>query len=109
MDQLKSTDMSMIFGIMEIPDVSVEPHMPTATTRDDVRVEKATYPEYETNEEMLEIAEEVSYKGLTETEEAMADAAVQTSLADTPLADPNGRTTVDVTPGTDASTDRATV
>ncbi|KAG5572453.1 hypothetical protein H5410_062219 [Solanum commersonii] len=78
-DQLKSTDISMIFRMMEIPD--------------------ATDPEFEaeTNEPRLEVAEEASYEGLTETEEAMVDAVVQT-----PLAAPSGFTTVDVTPGTEA-------
>uniref|UniRef100_M1DER7 Polyprotein protein n=1 Tax=Solanum tuberosum TaxID=4113 RepID=M1DER7_SOLTU len=80
--------MSMIFGMVQIADV---PDMPSATTRDEVRVEEAADPESEaeTDKEMLEVAEEVSYEGLTETEEAMIDAVVQTSLADTPLADPS--------------------
>uniref|UniRef100_M1DFK1 Putative plant transposon protein domain-containing protein n=1 Tax=Solanum tuberosum TaxID=4113 RepID=M1DFK1_SOLTU len=70
--------------------------------------------------EMLEVVEEDSYEGLTETEEAMVDAVVQTSLEDTPLASPSGASTSEVTSGTDAQdqsialgtdapTDRATV
>ncbi|KAG5596030.1 hypothetical protein H5410_037262 [Solanum commersonii] len=96
--------MSMIFGSVEIPEVPVELDMPLATTEDD----------------MLEVVEEASYEGLTETEEAMIDAIVHISLADTPLASPSGPITIDVTPGTDsqfqsvtpgtdAQIDRATV
>ncbi|KAG5590190.1 hypothetical protein H5410_040704 [Solanum commersonii] len=107
-DQLKSTNMSMIFGTMEITHVLVEPDIPLATTEDDVRVEEVVDPEskVETDEEMLEVAGEASYEGLTETEEAMIDATVQTSLADTPLATPSRPTTIDVTPGTDAQDQR---
>uniref|UniRef100_M1DYP6 Polyprotein protein n=1 Tax=Solanum tuberosum TaxID=4113 RepID=M1DYP6_SOLTU len=112
--------MSMIFGTVEIPNV---PEMPPTTTRDEVRVEKTADPksEAEMDEEMFDVAEEVSYEGLTETEEAMIDAVVQNSLADTPLADPSGAggtseltpgTDVEVqitTPATDATTDGATI
>ncbi|KAG5580045.1 hypothetical protein H5410_050672 [Solanum commersonii] len=58
--------------------------------------------EVETDEEILEVSKEASYEGLTETEEAMVDTAIQTSLADTPLAAPSGSTTIEVTSGTDA-------
>ncbi|KAG5631382.1 hypothetical protein H5410_003099 [Solanum commersonii] len=43
-DQLKSTDMSMIFGTVDILDVQ---NMPPATTGDEVRVEDAVDPEFE--------------------------------------------------------------
>ncbi|XP_049363600.1 uncharacterized protein LOC125828325 [Solanum verrucosum] len=58
-DQLKSTDMSMIFGTVEILDV---PDMPPATTGDEIRVEEAVDLESEAKiyEEMLEVAEEAS-------------------------------------------------
>uniref|UniRef100_M1DIN0 Polyprotein protein n=1 Tax=Solanum tuberosum TaxID=4113 RepID=M1DIN0_SOLTU len=100
----------MIFETVEIPDMSVEPDMPPATTRDDIRVEEMADPESEdeTDEEMLEVVEGVSYEVLTETEEAMIDAAVQTSLADTPLADPSGADTSEVTPGADAQVPNTT-
>uniref|UniRef100_M1E1E0 Polyprotein protein n=1 Tax=Solanum tuberosum TaxID=4113 RepID=M1E1E0_SOLTU len=96
--------MSMIFGTVEFPNVPVEPDMPLATIGDDVRVEEAFSPEFEeeTDEEMFEVVKEASYEGLTETEEAMVDAVVQASLADTPLANPSGPTTVNMTPSTDA-------
>ncbi|KAG5631652.1 hypothetical protein H5410_003369 [Solanum commersonii] len=73
MNQLKSTYMSMIVGTMEIPNVLVEPDIPQATIGDDVRVEEAADPnsEAETDEEMLGVADEVSYECLIETEEAM--------------------------------------
>ncbi|KAG5610226.1 hypothetical protein H5410_021507 [Solanum commersonii] len=95
----------MIFEMLEILDVPVELDMPLATTRDDVRVEEAVDPKFEveTDEEMLGVAEEVSYEGLIETEEAMVDAAVQNSLADMLLADPSGSSIIsEVTPGTNA-------
>ncbi|KAG5605203.1 hypothetical protein H5410_026695 [Solanum commersonii] len=61
-DRLKSTDISMIFGIVEIPDVS---ELLPATTRDGSRVEEATdlESEAEANKEMHEMAEEASYEG----------------------------------------------
>uniref|UniRef100_M1DVG2 Polyprotein protein n=1 Tax=Solanum tuberosum TaxID=4113 RepID=M1DVG2_SOLTU len=111
--------MSMIFGTVEIPDV---PEMPLATTGDEGRIEETTDPEseVETDEEMLEVAKAASYEGLTETEEAMVDADVHDSLANTPLAAPSAtavpsevtssieaRDQTD-TPGTDAQTDGAT-
>uniref|UniRef100_M1DCE2 Polyprotein protein n=1 Tax=Solanum tuberosum TaxID=4113 RepID=M1DCE2_SOLTU len=65
--------------------------------------------EAETDEKMLGVFEEVSYEGLTETDEAMVDAVVQTSLADILLADSSGVSSVDVTPGIDPPTYRATV
>ncbi|XP_049364616.1 uncharacterized protein LOC125829443 [Solanum verrucosum] len=77
-DQLKSIDMSMIFGTMEISDMSVDPNMHLATTGDEVRVAEviATVSDVETDEELLSVVEEASYKGLTEVEEAIIDAAV---------------------------------
>ncbi|XP_049372576.1 uncharacterized protein LOC125837518 [Solanum verrucosum] len=66
-DQLKSTNMSMIFRMVEIPDV---PEMPPATTRDEIRVEETYDPksEVDTYDKMLGVVEEASYEGLTETE-----------------------------------------
>lgn len=62
-----------------------------ATIGDEVRVEETTDPEFktQTEEEMLGVAEEVSYEGLTQTEEVMIDGAVQTSLADMPSTNPS--------------------
>ncbi|KAG5600642.1 hypothetical protein H5410_032012 [Solanum commersonii] len=96
-DQLKSTDMSMIFRMVEIPDV---PYMPPATTGDEVRFEEKVDPESE-----------------AETDGDILEA----SLVDTPLADPSATTVPsEVTPstvtqvqidapGTDAQRDGATV
>uniref|UniRef100_M1DHP3 Polyprotein protein n=1 Tax=Solanum tuberosum TaxID=4113 RepID=M1DHP3_SOLTU len=92
----------MIFGTVEIPN---ELDMPLAITGDEVRVEQTIdlESEAETDEELLEVAEEASYEGLTETEEAMVDATVQASLEDTLLAAPSAATVSSyVTPGTEA-------
>uniref|UniRef100_M1DAY6 Polyprotein protein n=1 Tax=Solanum tuberosum TaxID=4113 RepID=M1DAY6_SOLTU len=98
--------MSMIFEIVDIPNVPTKPDMPPATTGDDVRVEEAADPESEaeTDEKILGVAEEASYEGLTNTEEAIVDAVMQISLSDTPLAAPSGDSmvSIDVTPGTNA-------
>uniref|UniRef100_M1DE29 Polyprotein protein n=1 Tax=Solanum tuberosum TaxID=4113 RepID=M1DE29_SOLTU len=105
------TEEVMALKAVEIPDMPIEPDMPPAITRDDVRVEDvaATKSEAEIDEELHGVAEEVSYEGLTEIEEAMLDAVVQTSLADTPLADPSGVSSSEATPGTDSLKDGATV
>ncbi|KAG5571925.1 hypothetical protein H5410_061691 [Solanum commersonii] len=92
----------MIYDIVKIPDAS---DMPPATTRNKVRVEEAADPESEakSDEEMLEVAEDASYDGLNGTEEAMVDAVVQASLADTLLADPSAvAIPSEVTPSTEA-------
>ncbi|KAG5619705.1 hypothetical protein H5410_004923 [Solanum commersonii] len=82
----QSTDISMIFGMMEIPD---GPEMPPATIEDEGRVQEAADPEFEeeTDEDMLEVAKEASYEGLPETEETMVNVVVHASLANTPLVD----------------------
>ncbi|WMV08901.1 hypothetical protein MTR67_002286 [Solanum verrucosum] len=118
-DLLKSTDISMIFGTVEILDL---PEMHSATIEDEVTIEETVdaVSEDKTDDEMLEVAEEVSYEGLTEIEEAMIDVAVQTSLVDTPLVDPSGvgipskvspgtnAQAPSTTPGTNAPTDSET-
>uniref|UniRef100_M1DVM6 Polyprotein protein n=1 Tax=Solanum tuberosum TaxID=4113 RepID=M1DVM6_SOLTU len=60
---VKSTDISMIFGTVEIPDMPVDPVMPLATTEDEVRTEKVavTKSEAETDEEQMGVVEEASY------------------------------------------------
>ncbi|XP_049365848.1 uncharacterized protein LOC125830719 [Solanum verrucosum] len=85
-DQPKSTDMSMIFRTVEIPNMLVDKDVPPATIGDEVRVEEvaAAESEAETDEEQLGVDEEAAYEGLTADEEAMVDSAVQISLADTP-------------------------
>ncbi|KAG5585327.1 hypothetical protein H5410_045761 [Solanum commersonii] len=57
-DQLNSTDMSMIFGTVEIPDIRTE-KVAAAKSKD------------ETDKELLVANEDGSYKGFTETEKAM--------------------------------------
>lgn len=53
---------------------------------------------------------EASYEGLTEIEEAILDANLQASLADTPLVYPSGAgTSVDVTLGTDLQVSSTTI
>ncbi|XP_049399825.1 uncharacterized protein LOC125863896 [Solanum stenotomum] len=91
-DQLKSTDMSVTFGTVEIPNMPADTDMPPATTGDELGVD-----------------EEASYEGFTEIEEAVVDSVVQISLADTPMAGPNGSGAADATLGTDAPIDRGTV
>lgn len=78
--------------------------MPLVTTGYNVWVKDVVDPEseVETYEETLCDVEEDSYKGLTESEEAMVDARIQASLADTPFGDSSCSSTVDVTPRTEA-------
>ncbi|KAG5582324.1 hypothetical protein H5410_052951 [Solanum commersonii] len=59
--------------------------------------------EAETDEELLEVAEEASYEGLTLIEEALVDATVRALLVDTPLNDLSAvAIPSEATPGTDA-------
>jgi len=44
-DQLKSTDMSMIFGTVEIPDIPADSDVPPATTGDEVRADEVVAAE----------------------------------------------------------------
>ncbi|KAG5609857.1 hypothetical protein H5410_021138 [Solanum commersonii] len=74
--QLKSTNMSMIFGNVEIPDMPADTDLPPTTIRD----EKATY------------------EGLTEREQAMIDSAKYISLADTTMAESSVIDTTDLMP-----------
>lgn len=83
---MKYTDMSINFGMVEIPNVQ---QIPLATTGDEVRVQEITHPnsKVETDAEMLEVVEKSSYEGHNDTKEAMVDAAAQASLVDTPFND----------------------
>lgn len=92
-DNLKSIDMPMIFGTMEIVDVLFELDMYSDTTWHDVRHEKVVDQEYE-----VKTAKEASYEGLTEIEEAMVEAF----LANTPLASPSRSSIFYITPNTEA-------
>uniref|UniRef100_M1DJX1 Polyprotein protein n=1 Tax=Solanum tuberosum TaxID=4113 RepID=M1DJX1_SOLTU len=74
-DQLKATDMSMVFGMVEIPDV---PEKPSATTRNEDRVERTAQPELEaeTDEVMLKETVDAADKDLTETKAIIIYAVV---------------------------------
>ncbi|WMV41175.1 hypothetical protein MTR67_034560 [Solanum verrucosum] len=73
--------------------------MPPATTGDEVRTKEVvvTDSEAETDEEQLGVDEGASYEGFTKIQEAMIESAEQISLEDTPMADPSGVSTADVT------------
>ncbi|KAG5575764.1 hypothetical protein H5410_055898 [Solanum commersonii] len=117
MDQLKSTDISMILGMVEISDMPVDPNMPLATIGDEVRTKEVAAVEFEaeTDEEQLGVYEKATYEGLIKVEEARVDSAVQISLADTTMVessvtDTPGTNAEDqsVAPGTNAPTNRGT-
>lgn len=69
-DYLKSTDMSMSFGTIEIPDMR---EMPQTTSGQEYSIEKAAKPELEEkiDDEMLEATVEVANEDWTKTEEIM--------------------------------------
>ncbi|KAG5590578.1 hypothetical protein H5410_041092 [Solanum commersonii] len=99
-DQLKATDMLMVFGTVEIPNV---PKMPPTTTRHEDRTKQEIAPESEakTDEEMLEETEG-DLRDIVVTEKIMTDVVVQASMAGTPFVIPSGAGTLKVTSGTDA-------
>ncbi|KAK4717798.1 hypothetical protein R3W88_016136 [Solanum pinnatisectum] len=86
-DHLMSTDVSMVFGTVEIPDV---PEMPQTITGHGYRAKQIVDPESEaeTDEEMLEKTEGAADEDLTEMEAIRIDAVVQASLA--PVAGSSG-------------------
>ncbi|XP_049406208.1 uncharacterized protein LOC125869826 [Solanum stenotomum] len=80
-DKLKSTTMSLIFGIVEIPDgtsteVPTYSYVAPATTGDEVRAnEAAAESKDENDEEQLGVREEAVYEDLTDLEGAMYETA----------------------------------
>ncbi|KAG5606287.1 hypothetical protein H5410_027779 [Solanum commersonii] len=114
-DQFKATDMSMVFGIVEILDMI---EMPPVTTQNKDRVEQIAEPESEaeTDEKMFEKTVDAADEDLIETEITMIDVAVQASMANTLFAVSSGVGPSGVTqstkargqtdtPGTDTQTD----
>ncbi|KAG5632236.1 hypothetical protein H5410_003953 [Solanum commersonii] len=103
-DYLKSTDMSRIFGTVEILDML---EMSQTTTRYGDGIEQTTDHELEaeTDEEMFEETEEAADEDLIKTEAIMVDVVMQASLANATAAGSNGAGPSEVTPGTEAPTD----
>ncbi|KAK4709721.1 hypothetical protein R3W88_004234 [Solanum pinnatisectum] len=106
-DQLKSTDMSMLFGTVEIldmpsADIPACSDVPLATTVDETRVDDAPAElEAETDEEHLGVREETIYYDLVDLEGAMFETARKASLQDTSMEGFSGAKDTEI-PGTDA-------
>ncbi|TMX04633.1 hypothetical protein EJD97_006468 [Solanum chilense] len=85
---MKSANMSMVFGAVEIPDMS---QIPLTTIRDEVRVTKIFDHEsyVETDEEMHDVTKDAAYDCLIETEEIMVDVVVEASRTGTPFVVPS--------------------
>jgi len=100
-DQLKATDLCMVFRTVEIPNM---PKIPSATIRNENRIEQTAKPESEeeTNEEIFKETMEVVDKDLTEIEAIMIDAVVMAFMADTPFAIFSRASPSDVTNSTEA-------
>ncbi|XP_049391603.1 uncharacterized protein LOC125856052 [Solanum stenotomum] len=98
-DQLKSTNMFIIFGTVEILDMPVDTDVPPTTTGVvPIHDMAASESKVETDEEQLGLQEETTYEGLIGVEEAMMDSALQISLVDTSMAG-SGGASVSVRPG----------
>ncbi|KAK4737295.1 hypothetical protein R3W88_000992 [Solanum pinnatisectum] len=114
MDKLNSTDFSMFFGTVEIPDVSSVNILacfdvpPPTTIRDEIRYDDDDADfEVETNDEQLGKREETMYEDLADLEGAMFETARQSLLRDTSMIGSSGAKDVEIH-GTDAPTDGVT-
>ncbi|KAK4708717.1 hypothetical protein R3W88_029642 [Solanum pinnatisectum] len=109
-DELKSTDLSMLFCTVEIPEVSSINiptcyNVPPATIRDGTKPSDADVEsEAETDEEQLGDREKIVYEDLAVLEGAMFDTARQASLQDTAMVGSSG-SKVDEISGNDAQTE----
>ncbi|KAG5615193.1 hypothetical protein H5410_015017 [Solanum commersonii] len=112
-DHLKSIDFTSLFRTMKIPDdpridIPTYSKVPTATTKDEVRVDVVVAEsEAETDEEQFGVHEDVFFDDLVDLESAMVDSSVQASLRDVSIVGSSGAKIAE-TPGTDAQTDEAT-
>ncbi|KAK4716314.1 hypothetical protein R3W88_014652 [Solanum pinnatisectum] len=108
-DELMSTDLSMLFGSVNIPDVLSSDipacsEVPPATTGKEVRADDSvTKPEAKTNVEQLGVTDEGVYDDLPYLDGAMVPIAVQASSRDVSMVGSSGAKDVD-TPGIDTQT-----
>uniref|UniRef100_M1DM34 Polyprotein protein n=1 Tax=Solanum tuberosum TaxID=4113 RepID=M1DM34_SOLTU len=88
-DHLKAIDVSMVFGIMEIPDM---PEMPETINGHGGRAKQIADHDSKakTDEDIHEETEGVADEDLTQTEEIMVDVVVQASLAPVAVAGGTG-------------------
>ncbi|KAK4733654.1 hypothetical protein R3W88_007915 [Solanum pinnatisectum] len=90
-DYLKSTDMSMLFGTMEIldmpsVDIPICSDVPPATTEDETKTDDAVADsKAEMDEEQFDVREEAVYNDLIDLEGAMFETMRHASLQDTSM------------------------
>uniref|UniRef100_M1DJS1 Integrase core domain containing protein n=1 Tax=Solanum tuberosum TaxID=4113 RepID=M1DJS1_SOLTU len=104
-----STDFTSLLEAADDMNSPATFEIPPATTRD-VPMDNVAAEESkaETDEEQIELPDETIYRDLPDLEETIVQLVIQTSLTDTSMSGPSGAS-ADVTPGTDAPTDGATV
>ncbi|KAK4707298.1 hypothetical protein R3W88_033145 [Solanum pinnatisectum] len=98
-DYLKSTNYTSLLEVVDDVDAPETLEIPPATTgdvhRDDTTVDES---ETETDEEQIEVREDIIYGDLPYLEETIVQSVIQTSLTETSMVAPSRFGTTDATP-----------
>uniref|UniRef100_M1DDA3 Polyprotein protein n=1 Tax=Solanum tuberosum TaxID=4113 RepID=M1DDA3_SOLTU len=109
MDYLKSTNFTSLLEAADDVDALAGTEIPPITTgdapTDDVAFDDSGV---ETDEEQMEVREEIIYRDLPDLEETIVQSVIQTSQTEKSMAGPSGSSAAATTLGTDSPTNGAT-